>query len=138
MDFSTLNANKDISQQKMTKEKIKDAGMAIAFVCLFTGYFFHVQQLILLSIVFLLVNMIIPAIFHYPARALFFISDLLGSVMSKILLTVIYYVFVTPLGIIRRLAAKDSLQLKKWKQDKSTVFKIREHEFQSEDIERPY
>jgi hypothetical protein len=123
---------------KMTREKIKDAGMAIAFVCLFAGYFFHIQQLILLSIVLLLLNMIIPAIYHYPARALFFISDLLGSVMSKVLLTVIYYVFVTPLGIIMRLAAKDSLQLKKWKQDKSTVFKIREHEFQSEDLERPY
>ncbi|RZB38075.1 MAG: hypothetical protein SRB2_00421 [Desulfobacteraceae bacterium Eth-SRB2] len=138
MDFSTLNASKNISHQKMTREKVKDAGMVISFVCLFAGYFFQVQPLILLSLVLLFVNMIIPAIYHYPARALFFISDLLGSVMSKILLTVIYYVFVTPLGFMLRSIAKDPLQLKKWKQDKSTVFKIREHEFQSEDLERPY
>ena len=42
-------------------------------------------------------------------------SDLLGAVMSKILLSIVYFAVVTPIGILRRLAGKDSLKLRAFK-----------------------
>jgi len=54
------------------------------------------------------------------------------------LLTIIFFVIVTPIGIIRKMFGADAMQINKWKKDTATVFKIRNHVFQSKEIEKPY
>ena len=41
-------------------------------------------------------------------------------------------------GAARRLAGADSLQLKKWKKDGSSVFKVRDGVIKPEDLANPY
>ena len=63
---------------------------------------------------------------------------IVGNVVSRILLTVIFYVLVTPVGLIRRVLGADAMQLKKWKNGNVSVFQERNHLFNSADIEKPY
>jgi hypothetical protein len=57
----------------------------------------------------------------------------LGWINSRILLTVIYFVFLMPIAWIARLFTNDPLMLKK--KDTSTLYVTRDHKYTKEDLE---
>ena len=122
----------------ITRDQAKDTGMAMVLICLLIAFLGKVHSFYGAAIVLLLVNMIVPDVFKPVAKIWLGLSHLLGSIMSKIILTIVFIVLVLPVGLIRRALGKDSLQLKKWKKNKDSVFKIREHQYTSEDINHPY
>lgn len=124
--------------KSISESQSKDTGLAMVLMCLLFGYLRHYNNLVALSIVLLIIDMIIPNIYKPLAKIWFGISNILGTIMSKLLLTIMFFCLVTPVGIIRRINGADSLQLKSWKKDASSVFAIRDHIFRSEDIEKPY
>jgi multisubunit Na+/H+ antiporter MnhG subunit len=127
-----------VISRTITTDQAKDTGMAMVLICLLIAFFGGKQYFYGLAILLLLINMICPKVFRPAAKIWFGFSHLLGSVMSRIILSVIFLVLVLPVGVYRRAIGKDSLQLKKWKKDNASVFRIREHEFTSEDIKHPY
>jgi len=124
--------------KKISKDQAKDTGMAMVLICLLLGYVSQAQDFFTLGIVLLLIDMIYPNLYRPVAILWFGLSQVLGTLSSKLLLTIIFFVLVTPVGWIRRITGADSMQLKRWKKDNSSVFGIREHLFQPEDIEKPY
>lgn len=121
-----------------TMDQAKDTGMAMTLIALLIGYFGHRQSFLAAAIVLLLAAMTWPALYRPVARLWFGLSHMLGTVMSKIVLSMLFFVLVTPVGFVRKLTGADSLQLKKWKQDRSSVFRMRNHRFTSKDIQHPY
>lgn len=122
----------------ITRDQAKDTGMAMVLICLLIGYAGHKQSFIGAAIVLLLADMTWPAAFKPVGKLWFGLSHALGTVMSKIVLSILFFALVTPLGFARRLSGADALQLKKWKKNKSSVFKVRNHTFTSADIQHPY
>ncbi|MGD2087381.1 MAG: hypothetical protein PVH61_14450 [Candidatus Aminicenantes bacterium] len=135
-------ANKNLSKKsvasKISKEQAKDAGMALVLILLLLGIFLKQQTFYPYAAAALVVNMILPGIYKPFAVLWFGAATFLGTIISKVLLTIVYIVLVVPVGLIRRLMGKDSLQLKKFKKDGASVFRERDHLFQSTDIENPY
>jgi hypothetical protein len=121
-----------------TDDQAKDAGMAVVLACLLAGYWGGRQQFYLMAIFTLIANMVSPGIYKPVAVVWFWFSGVLGKAMSELILTAIYFALVVPVGCIRRLLGYDPLQLKSWKKDGSSVFKVRDHTFEREDIEHPY
>jgi len=75
----------------------------------------------------------------YPVAVIWLgFSHLLGGVMSKILLTVVFAVVVVPIGLLRQLMGKDSMRLKSWKNGTGSVMQVRNKIFQPEDLNHPY
>jgi hypothetical protein len=122
----------------ISKEQAKDAGMAVVLILLLLGIFLKQPTFYPYAAAALVVDMIFPGIYKPFAVIWFGVATFLGTIMSKVLLTVVYILLVVPVGLIRRILGKDSLQLKKFKKDGSSVFKERDHLFQSTDIENPY
>ena len=122
----------------ITKEQCKDTGMAMILICLLIEMFTHKHQYITLTLVILIVNMILPTIFKPLALVWFAFSRLLGTISSKILLTIIFFIIIIPVGIFRKLIGKDSMRIHQWKKQTTSVMKKRYHTFTSEDIETPY
>ncbi len=120
------------------RDQAKDTGMALALICILVGYFGKHPRLMFLAIVVLVADMVWPNIFFYPAKAWFGIANVMGTVMSKIVLTVLFYGMVTPLGLLRRMGGSDPMQKSQWKNGNASVFKARDHTYKREDIERPY
>ena len=58
--------------------------------------------------------------------------------MSKILLSILFFGLVTPIGLLRRLFRKDSLKLRAFKAGEESVMLVRNHTFVRSDIEKPY
>src|SRR4030042_4213115 len=104
-----------------TRDQARDTGMAMVLICLLCAYWGHRPQFLPLAIILLLLTMAVPQVFRPLAVFWFGLSHIMGNVVSKVVLTVIFFVLVTPIGLIRRWAGKDSMQLRKWKQDTGSV-----------------
>jgi hypothetical protein len=121
-----------------TKEQAKDTGMAMVLICLLLGYWGKFPKFLPVSLVLLLITMIWPNAFRPLGTLWFGLSHLMSSVVSRVVLSVVYFLVVTPIGLIRRATGADSLQLKKWKQGPDSVFIVRQDAIQGKDLENPY
>jgi len=135
---TTLTKIKGFIPKTITTNQAKDTGMAAVLICLLIGSFGGNKLFYGLAIVLILIDMTWPNIFKPAAKLWLSLSNILGSVTSQIVMSIIFLVLVLPIGFIRRSIGKDSLQLRKWKKNHVSVFKTREHEFTSEDIRHPY
>jgi hypothetical protein len=61
------------------------------------------------------------------------LATALGWINSRVILTLVYFIFLTPLALIARLFTKDPLMLKK--KDTSTLYVTRDHKYTKEDLE---
>ena len=124
--------------KQISKKQASDAGMAAVLILLLIGLFTNQVLYYKIAIPVLVINMTIPMIF-YPFAVLWFgCSQLLGTIMSKLILTIVYVFMVIPVGVTRRLLGKDTLQLSEFKKSKNSVMKTRNYNFTSKDIENPF
>ena len=127
-----------IIPRSITKKEAGDTGMAMVLICLLLGYFTGKQLYNTFAIPLLVLNMAFP-MFYYPFAMVWLgLTNLLGMVVSKILLSVVYIVILLPVGLVRRMTGKDSLYLKQFKKGKDSVMINRDHQFSGNDIIHPY
>jgi uncharacterized membrane protein len=125
-------------KKSFTKKEHSDSGLALLLLTLILGLWLRQHYTMQVAIVEVLVLLIAP-ILVYPFTFLWLnISDLLGKIVSKILLSAIFFVFVWPVAVIRRTMGKDSLQLKKFSKGNDSVFTERNHTYTKADFTTPY
>jgi hypothetical protein len=92
----------------------------------------------MLAIPVLVIDMTFP-MFYYPFAMVWLgLTNLLGAVMSRVLISIVYILILMPIGIIRRLMGKDSMNLKGFKKDTKSVMVVRDYEFTAKDITNPF
>ncbi len=64
-------------------------------------------------------------------------AKVLGFINSRIILSGIFFLILTPIALLSRLFSKDRMQLKRLKKGES-YFKNRDHEYGPEDFENPW
>jgi len=116
----------------------RDTGLAVILIVLLFSFFKNNVTLVLPAILLLLVTMIWPTFFKPLAPIWFGFSKILGTVVSKIFFALIFVLFAMPVGLFRKILGKDSMNLKLWKKDSSSVFQDRNHKFSSEDLTKPF
>lgn len=122
----------------ITKKQSSDTGMAMVLILLIIAVLTENNIYLLISIPVLIINMTFPT-FYYPIAIIWFgISHLLGTVISKILLSIVFVLMVIPVGLFRRLIGKDSLKLTQFKKSNDSVMKKRNYSFISKDIQKPF
>lgn len=124
--------------RKITDKQSTDTGMAAVLIFLLVGYFGDNNSFVGIAILCLVVNMIFPSLYKPIAVVWFELSKILGTVMSNVLLTTLFYLLVTPVGFIRRILGADPMKLKSWKKDNASVFQLVNHRYRPEDLEKPY
>jgi len=120
------------------KEKAKDTGLAVTLLLLLIIFFANQNFLLGPAIIVLVATMSWPMLFAPLSKVWFGLSELLGGVVSKIVLTIIFFCVVTPVGLFRKFGGSDSMKLKGWRSDSTTVFCKRDHTYTAADLERPY
>ena len=122
----------------MTKDQSRDTGMAMVLLLLLVYLKTHRNGFLYSAIFLHIINMIIPRIYAPMAVLWLGFSHLLGTVMSRILLSLLFFGLVTPIGVLRRLLGKDSLKLRQFKASRESAMLVRNHAFVAQDIEKPY
>jgi Saxitoxin biosynthesis operon protein SxtJ len=127
-----------IVPKSISKKEASDTGMAMTLICLLLGAYTKNNSFFIAAIPALVINMAFP-MFYYPfAMVWLTLTNLLGAVVSKVLLSVVYILILMPAGIIRRSMGKDALNLKGFKKNTSSVMVVRDHEFTANDIKNPF
>jgi len=124
--------------KKITPLQCRDTCLALTFLLLLIWFFTKNTGLVYAAMLLLVIGMVVPVSMKPLAWAWFGLSHLLGQVMSRVLLSIVYLLFVLPMGRIRRLFGKDSLRLTLWKQSAVSCFVERTHVFTAEDLKNPY
>jgi len=97
------------------------------------AWIFDLPALVKISLVIGAVSIFIPPAARVIEWAWFKIALGLGWVNSRILLSIIYFVFLMPIAWLSKLFTKDPLALKKDK--RSTLFVTRDHLYTGKDLE---
>ncbi len=138
MGKGVLGMNEPDGQTGISRSKSIDTGMVFTLVCLLAGQWNGNRHFISAAILLLFFNIIYPSVFKLPARAWFGLSSLLGAFTSKIILTLIFYVLITPIGLVRKLLGTDLLLKGQWKKNRCSVFRVVEETYEPRHIEKPY
>jgi hypothetical protein len=96
---------------------------------------YKVKIWIALSIAVGIIGAFIPSVARWIHRAWYKLAEALGYVMSKVLLSLVFFVILFPISVFYKLFNKDSLQLKK-KTD--TYWTKRNHSYSAKDLEYPW
>jgi hypothetical protein len=124
--------------RKIGVNEARDTGLAVILILLIIEFIKRPHLLTIVAMGVLVLTMIWPALFKPLARIWFGFSHVLGSVVSRVLLTVVFFVIVTPVGLIRQASGADPMKSSLWKKDLESVLVDRNHLFTKEDIEKPY
>lgn len=125
-------------RKQSSTDQAKDTGLALVLILLICMQFWEMFYLTIPAIIVMVVTMTIPAAFCPLAKIWFGLSHFLGSIMSKILLSVVFFGVATPIGLIRKTIGADAMGLKTWKKGTGSVFVERNHIYTKKDIIKPY
>lgn len=115
----------------------RDAGLAATLILLLIGYFGQRPVFVLAAIGVLVAAMLVPGIFRPWAFVWWGLSRALATVGSRIMLTLIWFALVVPIGVLRRLAGADPMRVREWR-GQGSVFVERDGKLDAKDLEVPY
>jgi hypothetical protein len=124
--------------RKITKEQSRDTGMALVLVLLIVRVFIVNNTFLLFAIIALVVNMTFPQLYRPLAFLWLGFAHALGMIMSRIILSVVFFAVVTPVALVRKLAGKDTLKLAAFKAGRDSAMLTRNHTFTAKDLEKPF
>ncbi|PCJ86040.1 MAG: hypothetical protein COA57_06760 [Flavobacteriales bacterium] len=121
----------------MKREKILEnlAVISIGFMVLY--FLFKKFWLLDVSLAVLLIAVFIKPLAKLISRGWMKLAEGMGFVMSKVLLSIIFFLILTPIAFLQKITSKDNLRLKK-EPGKSLYFEREGHEFTKEDLENPW
>jgi hypothetical protein len=127
-----------LKYSSITKTQSKDT--SLAFILIFTILTLYKKELLFVypAVAFSLISMTFPQVFKPLAYLWFGIAELMGALMSKIILSMVFFFIITPLTLLIKMMGVDSMRIKEWHNGKDTAFIDRNHQFTKSDIEKPY
>lgn len=132
------NSSKFLSSLQIDRSKARDTGLAMVLICLVLFLWLGNISFVKVATGLMVVTMTVPIVFKPFGYLWFGLAHIMGTIVSKILLLVVFLLIVTPMGLIRQIFGKDSLRLKKWKRNNESVFITRNKLYTAQDIEKPY
>jgi hypothetical protein len=122
---------------KLTKEKIYQSLLVIVAGLLVIYFIYARRGNVIPALLYVAAALAIVSLIVYPfARAVvwgwFMLAKILGYIVPNILLTSIYFFFLTPIAVIYRLLSKNPLHLKNTGE---SMYITRDHSYNSKDLE---
>ena len=128
----------EFSMRRITKDQSRDTGMAMVLLLLILYVSLNRRELVLGAMALHVLNMTAPQLYRPVAVVWLGFSHLLGTVVSKMVMSIVFFAVVTPIGVLRRLLGKDSLKLRDFRASDESVMWERNHTFTGKDMESPY
>jgi hypothetical protein len=123
---------------KINDLQIRETGILFGIISILMGLYSADKYWFVAAIGILMVTLLIPSLLKPLAWGWFGLSRLLGWFTSRIVLLVIFWGLVTPIGLIRRAFGKDPLRLHLFKKGDNSAFVVRNHEFSASDLKYPF
>lgn len=120
---------------KITREKSLEAVLVICTGLLVLYWIFDNARFLIAATVIGVAGMLSPFLAEIIAKAWYKLAEYLGRINGFIILSILFYLFLTPLAWLSKLFKKDELQLKKKTDPKESYYVERNHTFSKKDLE---
>jgi multisubunit Na+/H+ antiporter MnhG subunit len=128
----------DAFPRSVSDKQCKDTGLAMILIALIIVLVSGSRYAVFAAFLLTIADMVYPRVFYPLAVIWFGLSMLIGTIVSKLLLSVLFFIVVTPVGMIRKFLGSDPMKTRQWKRGSESVFQERNHAFTTKDIEKPY
>ncbi|MGF1636309.1 MAG: hypothetical protein ACFCUU_04500 [Cyclobacteriaceae bacterium] len=118
------------------KKKCFETGVLLGLVLIVVFLFKRDDYLLYWGMASLLISLIAPLVWWPLAYVWFALAQMLSLIFQPIMLCMVFFLVITPVGLLRRLIGKDALQLKKFDSKEPTAFYVREQTFSDKDMDR--
>lgn len=127
-----------MSMPKVTPDQVKDTAILAGLVLLVAAALTDQRLLLWPAGLCLLLALLKPGLFKPLAWLWFGLSHLLGRLMTTLLLTGLFFLVVTPVGVLRRWLGHDPMRIRAANRQGDSAFSQRQHQFTPADLERPF
>ena len=134
----------EIKAIKSTRKELRNFGLVVGGVLAAIGVFLFWKErpagpyLLTPGVVLVLLGLIVPSILKPLQKVWMALAVVMGFVMTRVILTVLFFCVVTPLAIASKLAGKRFLELKIDK-EKTSHWNLRDDkEIDKKDYERQF
>lgn len=110
----------------------------LAFVSIALGLFFKLNILLYLALCLLFIGIFLRALSIRIANIWLKFSGVLGGISTRVVLTLIYFVFLTPIAFFYRLFHGDFFSLKRQDAAGTTYWCTRDYVYGLKDFENPW
>ncbi|MFW5735101.1 MAG: SxtJ family membrane protein [Oceanidesulfovibrio sp.] len=112
-----------------------NAGLALVLLLLLAIHVFDAQGLVPVLFAVIIALMVKPTLLKPFAALWLGFSELLGAIMSKVVLSLVFFLVVTPIALLRAAMGKDPMQKKRWKNGSDSVFRTVRKTLGPEDLD---
>ncbi|MFP4549013.1 MAG: SxtJ family membrane protein [Fidelibacterota bacterium] len=126
------------------KKEFRKFGITIGVFLMIVGAFLffrtfeHAMTVGLIGVAFLLLGVLLPKILRPFYIAWMSLASMLGFVMTRVILSLVFYLIFTPVGLMLRLLRKDLLN-RKIEPDQPSYWELRpEKEYDPKSSEKQY
>jgi len=105
--------------------------------CLVFGLLLKVQALIYVALALLLMGLFVKSPAALVTRAWLKFAEVLGSINTRIILSVVFFVLLTPIALVYRMIHGDFMGLRR-REKAGTYFSEREHAYSPRDLTNPW
>jgi hypothetical protein len=119
----------------MKKEKTLEAILVIATGFLLLFLIYDKQWMLYVSFGAGIAGVFVKPLASLLAKGWFKLGELLGFVVSKVVLATMFFIFLVPIAFFYNIFHKDTLQLKR---TEKSLWKVRDHNFVSDDLKNTW
>lgn len=127
-----------LKKKDITPTQLYGSGLAAILICLLLHVFLGKVVFLHLAIGLTVLSMVWTLPVRYFAVIWFAFGEMLGYVVSRVLLTIIFLIVVFPVSLFVRKSIRRRMSLSLFKAGSDSVFKNREHPFTASDFEKPF
>lgn len=120
----------------MEKSKKIQAQLVIVVGFLILYLIFEKSFLLYISVVIGSVSIVFPKLGEFIADSWFKLAHIMGTINGKILLSVVFFLILSPMALFYRLFTKDTLKMRNTKRD--SIFFDRNYKYSAEDFENTW
>jgi hypothetical protein len=116
----------------------KNRDVGYLFACISFVFFVYLYQknvfplylfVFFITVIFVLAALLLPQSLAPLSRVWFLLGEILGKIISPIVLAIIFYGLLTPIALVSKLLGRDELLLKKKSSDSSYWIKREPEDF---------
>ena len=127
-----------LKMENERKTKDVEAILAICTGLAIVFYLTDIKLFLIIAIVLGLATLLSKIVTAFIAGIWYKIAAILLIINSNLMLTLLFFLVLTPIALIARIFKKDDLQLKKKKGNDESYFNTRNHLFKREDLKHPF
>tara|TARA_B100000575_G_C22649708_1_gene399053 strand:- start:104 stop:514 length:411 start_codon:yes stop_codon:yes gene_type:complete len=133
----------ELNSIKSSRKDLKNFGVTIGFILLMIGAFLFVREkdsfiyFSSIGLIFIGLSIITPTVLKPAYKIWMTFAVIIGWVMTRVILSVLFYLIISTIGIFARLVGKDFLNLKSKNNESYWNIRNKEYEF-NQDYEKQF